>query len=85
MGWTGNSIGMAVAGREVAAGLGDADDRPVAVQLAQGQAEVHVALEIERGHRRIARCVEPFAAAQAASLGLVVGGHRVPPNCLQES
>jgi hypothetical protein len=39
---------MAVAGRQVAAGLGDADDRPVGVQLGQGQAEVHVALEIER-------------------------------------
>ena len=46
---------VAVAGREVAAGLGDADDRPAAVQLGQGQAEVHVALEIERGHRRVAR------------------------------
>src|SRR6185312_910715 len=59
---------VAVAGREVAAGLGDADDRPATVQLGQGQAEVHVAFEVERRHRRIARRIEPLAAAQAALL-----------------
>ena len=72
---------MAVAGREVAAGLGDADDRPAAMQLGQGQAEIHVALEIERRHGRVARRVEPVAAAQPAlAVALAVGaflvGHR---------
>ena len=75
---------MAVAGRQVAAGLGDADDRPAAAQLGQRQAEVHVALEVERGHRRIARSVEPFAAAQPAlavlrSAHTLLLGHPLPP------
>jgi hypothetical protein len=32
------------------AGLGDADQRLAAAQLADGQAEIEVALEVERGH-----------------------------------
>ena len=37
---------MAVAGREVGAGLGDADDRLARGELLAGQAEIEVALEI---------------------------------------
>ena len=65
---------MAVAGRQIAAGLGDADDRPAAVQLGERQAEIHVPFEVERRHGRIARSVEPFAAAQPAlAVALPVG------------
>ena len=50
---------MAVAGREVGAGLGDADERLAGLQLLARQAPVHVALDVERGHVRIVRIVEP--------------------------
>ena len=56
---------VAVAGREVGAGLRDADDRLAALQLLARQAVIHVALEVERGQRGIERLVEPAAAAQA--------------------
>ena len=55
---------VAVAGRQVAAGLGDADDRPARAQLLQAQAEVQIALEIERGHVDVVRVVEPGGGAQ---------------------
>ena len=43
-------------------------------------AVVHVALEIERGHRRIGGFVEPAAGPQALVFAAVVTGHwRVPP------
>ena len=57
---------MAIAGRKVVAGLGDADDRLAGLQLLPGQAVIEVALEIERGHARIMRVVEPFAGAEFA-------------------
>ena len=49
-----------VAGGEVAAGLGDADDRLAALQLLAGIFLVQVALDIKRGHPGIVRVVEPF-------------------------
>src|SRR5690606_10018353 len=55
---------MAVAGRQVAAGLRDADDRLAAAQLGKGKAEVQVAFQVERGHVDIVGVVEPGAAAE---------------------
>src|SRR3546814_5168965 len=55
----------AVAGREVAAGLRDADDRPAGGQLLLGEAVVQVALQVERRHAGIVPVVEPALAAQA--------------------
>jgi hypothetical protein len=60
---------MAVAGRQVAAGLGDADDRPAGLQFVPGQAVVHVTLDIERGHVGVVRVIEPLLAAQGAFWG----------------
>jgi len=65
---------VAVAGTEIASGLGDADDRLARLQLFQRQAEIHVALEIERGHVGIGGVVEPLARAQSARpIGSVLG------------
>ena len=66
---------VAVAGRQVAAGLGDADDRPARLQLLQAQAEVQVALEIERGHVDVGRVVEPGGASGACRV--IVGSSAV--------
>ena len=55
---------MAVAGRKIVAGLGDADDRLAGAQLLRRQSEVHVALEIERRHAGIFRIVEPELRAE---------------------
>jgi hypothetical protein len=55
---------MAVAGREVRARLGNADDRPAGLQLLAREAPVHVALEIERRHVGIVRIGEPLAGPQ---------------------
>ena len=63
---------MAVAGRQVGAGLGDADDRLARLQLLQRQAEVHGALEVERGHVGVGGIVEPGARAQVLRLHLVL-------------
>src|SRR3954470_14808953 len=52
---------VAVAGREIGAGLGDADDRLARLQLLRRQAEIEVALDIERGHPGIVGIVEPEA------------------------
>ncbi len=57
---------MTIAGREIAAGLGDADDRPARLEFVTGQAVVHVALDIERGHVGVGRIIEPLLAAQRA-------------------
>ena len=67
---------VAVAGGDVAAGLGDADDRLARLQLAPRQAEIEVALGVERGHARIVRVVEPALAAELEGLlGLIAAGH----------
>ena len=55
---------MTVAGGEVAAGLGDADDRAARLQLFARHAVVHEALDIERGHVRVSGVVEPLLTAQ---------------------
>ena len=69
-----------VAGRQVAACLGNSDDRTVTVKLGERQAEIHVPLEVKSGHGRIAWRVEPFAAAQTAlSIDFLLRGHRFPP------
>src|SRR5262249_19133953 len=54
---------MAVAGHEVAAGLGDADDRPSRLQLLASQTVVQVALQVERRHVRMTCIIEPELAA----------------------
>src|SRR4029077_3187849 len=61
---------MAVAGREVRAGLRDADDRLAGAQLLRREAEVHVALEVERRHAGVFRIVEPELRAQILALGM---------------
>ena len=54
-----------VTGRQIGAGLRDADDRLAAAQLVRRDAIVHVALEIQRRQRRIGGIVEPAAGTQA--------------------
>jgi hypothetical protein len=50
---------MAIARHQVAAGLGDADDRPARLHFFQADPIVQVALDIERGHVRVGGIVEP--------------------------
>src|SRR5581483_4886953 len=57
---------VTVAGRQVVSGLGNADDRLARLQFPAGQAVIEIALQIERGHARIGRVVEPFAGAELA-------------------
>ncbi len=59
----------AIARRDVAAGLGEADDRPARTQFLGRDAIVHEALEIERGHIDVAGRLEPFLAAETSVLG----------------
>jgi hypothetical protein len=70
---------VAVAGGQVRAGLCDADDRLAALQFLSGDAEIGVALDIERGHCRIVRIIEPPAAAQAWCLVFVMFRHGSAP------
>ncbi len=55
---------VTVTGRQVGAGLRDADDRLAGGQLFLGQAPVEVALEIERRHARVLGIVEPELRAE---------------------
>src|SRR5262249_55013624 len=55
---------MTIARDEVTPALRDADDRASALQLASGEAEVEVPLEIESGHLGIVRVVEPRLAPE---------------------
>src|SRR5690606_15281811 len=55
---------VAVAGAEIGAGLGDADDRLARHQLLAAEAEIEIALEIERGHIGVVRIVEPGPGPQ---------------------
>jgi hypothetical protein len=64
---------MAVARRDVRARLRQADDRPPRLQLAEGQAVVHGALQIQRGHIGVVRIVEPRGGAQFGGLALLAG------------
>jgi hypothetical protein len=72
---------MPVAGREIGTRLGDADDRLSGAQFLAGQAEIEVALEIERGHARIVGIVEPQPGAQGRRLrarGRLAGHAKLP-------
>jgi hypothetical protein len=64
---------MPVAGREVGAGLRDADDRLARLQFLARHPVVQVALEIDAGHVRVVGIVEPVLAAEP--LALVVARH----------
>ena len=55
---------VAIAGNEVGAGLGDADDRLARAQLRRRQAEIEIALDVERGHAGIVGVVEPLRRTQ---------------------
>ena len=70
----------AVAGREVGAGLRDADDGLAGLQLLPRDAVIHVPLDIHGGHARIVWIVEPAPAAQ-----LLPGHDAVSPLRLQPS
>ena len=59
---------MAIARQQIAAGLGDTDDGLARLQFLQRQAEIHVALQVERGHVGVAGIVEPGARAQRRAL-----------------
>src|SRR3954464_9490460 len=65
---------VAVAGGEVVAGLGDADDRLAGLKLGAGETVVQIALQIESGHARIMRIVEPFLRAKVAASAVAGGG-----------
>ena len=54
---------VAIAGREIGAGLGDADDRLARGQFLARQPVIEIALEIERGHAGIVGIVEPGIAS----------------------
>ncbi len=56
---------VAVAGRKIRAGLGDADDGLAAGQFLAGEAEIQVPLEVDRRHARVGGIVEPGLRAQA--------------------
>lgn len=58
---------MTVAGAEVGARLGDADDRLVGLQLAPRQSIVEVPLQIEGGHVGVVGIVEPGPATKGLS------------------
>ena len=55
---------VAIAGRQVRAGLGDADDRLAGLQLLLADPEIEIALQIEGRHVGIGGVVEPGARAQ---------------------
>ena len=61
---------MPVAGGEIVAGLRDADDRLAGLQFLAGQAVIEIALQIERGHPRIMRIVEPLEGSEFSALAV---------------
>ncbi len=50
---------VTVARREIGARLSDADNGLLALQLLGGEAVIEIPLEVEGGHSRILRIVEP--------------------------
>src|SRR5271169_6323328 len=69
---------MAIARTQIRAGLRDADDRLARREFLACQPVIEVALQIERGHARIVRIVEPQLRAQAfpsRTLRTVTPGH----------
>jgi hypothetical protein len=57
---------VTIAGRQIGAGLRNADNGPSRLQLGKRQPEVHVSLQVQRGHVRIGRVVKPGPGAQEA-------------------
>ena len=57
---------VAVAGRKIVAGLGDADNRLAGLQFFPRQAVIEVTLEVERGHSGVMGVVEPLAGTEFA-------------------
>ena len=55
---------VAIAGAEVAAGLGNANDGLARLQLVSRQTVVEIAFEIERRHLLIVGIVEPLLGSQ---------------------
>src|SRR3546814_11542585 len=55
---------VAIAGCQIAAGLGDTDDRPSRLQFVDAETIVQIAFEIECRHIRIVRIVEPGTRPQ---------------------
>src|SRR3954470_8923508 len=77
---------VAVAGREIGAGLGDADDRLARLQLMRRQAEIEVALDIERGHSGIVGIVEPEARTKLIRRDPPrLSSHPCPPGSIFET
>ncbi|MND66908.1 hypothetical protein D3C80_583120 [compost metagenome] len=66
----------AVAGRQIAAALGDADDRLAGTQLLRRHAIIHEALQIERRHVEMVRVVEPVLGSQPPH-GCLVVAHEI--------
>src|ERR671916_2171723 len=66
---------MPVTGYQVAAALGDTDDRPARAQLLRRDPVIHVALEVERGLVLAVGIVEPVARAEPASGPAVTISH----------
>src|SRR5262245_63653831 len=75
---------MAIARREVGAGLGDAHDRLTRCELLLGQSVIEVTLEIERGHARIVGIVEPQLRAQPPPLSIARHGRAYGVPCLAD-
>src|SRR6476659_8616112 len=66
-----------IARHEITAALSDADDWPIALELGPSQAVVEVPLQVQRGHLRVVRIVEPRTTAQAFPVPRL--GHELPP------
>ncbi|MNE21196.1 hypothetical protein D3C80_1143470 [compost metagenome] len=66
----------AVAGRQVTAALGDADNRLAGTQFFRRHTVIHEALQIERRHVEMVRVVEPVLGPQAAH-GCLVVAHEI--------
>ena len=65
-----------VAGRQITARLGDADDRLAAAQFLGCDTIIHEPLEIEGGHVHAFVVIEPVARAQSA-LAVLLGHSRL--------
>src|SRR5208282_4289939 len=65
----GNALGehdvMAITGRQIRAGLRNADDRLVSAQLVEREPEIQIALEVYRRHARVGWVIEPGTRAQS--------------------
>src|SRR5262249_37688663 len=57
---------MPVAGDEIAACLGDADDRSTGLEFISSNAEIEEPLEIQSGHFRIGRVIPPRLTTEHA-------------------